>query len=333
MLNLPCFINGKFASTVNINKMITKPTVFITGAGASTDFGFPTGSRLVELMIKNLAHNTGHIQNLKSNKFDWDRSEILGFIQTVPKSNTPSIDDWIKFNPEYRDLARFSIAFTLLRLEQSNIIYETSNSYLRQIWYKMIYEVDRPSDFFKNKISFITFNYDRSIEEFFLISLKNYFGNSITENELLQMYNSIPIHHVYGGIPYDLNTSNVHTYYSMYGNGVRLEENDIYKVFKISENISVIHDETLFIDDTIKKIISEARSIIFLGFGYNMESVGKLKLSETNADCDIISSKIGLSHSIQQRVLNYFRGKGYSFGFVEGSMNEIIDLYMINDPI
>jgi len=313
--------------------MITKPTVIITGAGASTDFGFPTGSRLVELMIQELTHVVNAITNLNSHKFKWDRIEVIQFIQKVPKSNTPSIDDWIKFNPEFRELARFSIALTLLRLESSNRIYQNSSSYLRQIWYKMIYEVNHPSDFLKNNVSFITFNYDRSIEEFFLMSLANYFGNSINENELLLLYKSIKIHHVYGGIPYDLKTSSSHTYTSQYGSGVTIKEDDISKVFKISENISVIHDDDdSSFNDGIFDLIKDAKSIIFLGFGYNMDSLMKLKLEKNNS-CEILSSKYGLSHSIQQRVLEYFRRQELAFGFVEGTMNEIIDLHMINETI
>ncbi len=46
--------------------MITKPTVFILGAGASKPFGYPTGNELKDLIVKHFdPGSTGH-KNLTS---------------------------------------------------------------------------------------------------------------------------------------------------------------------------------------------------------------------------------------------------------------------------
>ena len=59
--------------------MITRPTVFILGAGASYGFGYPLGKNLVEIILKNFdsANPKNAIELFKGLGFSED--EIAGF--------------------------------------------------------------------------------------------------------------------------------------------------------------------------------------------------------------------------------------------------------------
>ncbi|WP_291122938.1 hypothetical protein, partial [Flavobacterium sp. UBA6046] len=59
--------------------MVTRPTVFILGAGASYNFGFPLGKDLVEIILKNFdpenSQNALHIFE----GLGFSKDEIIAF--------------------------------------------------------------------------------------------------------------------------------------------------------------------------------------------------------------------------------------------------------------
>jgi hypothetical protein len=75
----------------------------------------------------------------------------------------------------------------------------------RQDWYSYIFQrmtdkLIEPDSYFRfaeNKTTFITFNYDRSLEHFLHESLKNSFSHAGAK-EIIRVVKQIKIHHVYG---------------------------------------------------------------------------------------------------------------------------------------
>lgn len=55
---------------------------------------------------------------------------------------------------------------------------------------------DTLEDFAKNKVAFVTFNYDRCVEHFFFTSLKNSFGRS--DEETAAVAKRIGVVHLHG---------------------------------------------------------------------------------------------------------------------------------------
>lgn len=73
--------------------MITKPTVFILGAGASYSFGYPLGKNLVEIILKNFDPDSSEntIELFKGLGFSED--DILSFWNQLRLSAAPASTD------------------------------------------------------------------------------------------------------------------------------------------------------------------------------------------------------------------------------------------------
>lgn len=94
---------------------ITKPTVFILGAGASYNFGYPLGKNLVEIILKNFdpANSKNGIEIFKGLGFSVE--EIADFRNELRRSASPSIDTFLEPRKEdERYLGKLAIAFALI---------------------------------------------------------------------------------------------------------------------------------------------------------------------------------------------------------------------------
>ncbi len=176
--------------------MIKKNIVFITGAGASIEFGFPTGEKLVNLL---LSGGWGAIEE-KYSGIDNNKRFFRKFQNKLKKSNTSSIDIFIANNPEYAELAKLLIAKNIALIEQNSIEKINSNSWLKYLWSKMIDKCMSFNDFKNNKIKFVTFNYDRTLEIYFARSIVNFFKTETDEIEYKNILKTVPIYHVFGKI-------------------------------------------------------------------------------------------------------------------------------------
>jgi SIR2-like domain len=127
----------------------------------------------------------------------------------------------------------------------------------------------------KKKISFITFNYDRSLEFFLMTSLKNRFKKS--QNEVAEKLKKIPIVHLYGKLgplPWEVITDN--DYYRNYEPLVLP-----HHLRKSSKSLKIIYDKLELDNPEFKQakiLLGAARKIYFLGFGYHKDNLDRLKI-------------------------------------------------------
>ena len=258
--------------------MISENTVLILGAGASKPYGYPTALELRREIINNL------IPLLKKYSEDGNKSEgfdthpyikkIQELINVFKYSSTNSIDLFLSRNKEYQDIGKQIITFLLAN-------YELGSKFREDIidnncdWYFFIYEIltrgifnsDEISKFAENKVTIITFNYDRSFEHFLYESLQYSFKGKQNEiNELMLNFNII---HVYGKIaPLNWESSE----------GVKYRDSllrDYYADY--FKNIQIIYEERESKVEKIIEAISNANKIFFLGFGYaeeNLKAIG-----------------------------------------------------------
>ena len=149
-------------------------------------------------------------------------------------------------------------------------------------------------------MSFLTFNYDRSFDQYLFASIKNSYGISNEECKSLLLEN-IPIIHLHGqvgklpwqvkgnkGKPYDKTFSALSLIkdrsvskdnYSAYDR----ERAVLYIRHEISGQITIIHENELDNDPAFKdayKLLKDAERIYFLGFGYNNENLRRLKIAD-----------------------------------------------------
>ena len=190
--------------------MITTPTVFVLGAGASMPYGFPSGRQLVEqiceatrpksTVLSDIPDDSHYllsresIQKILIDKFDQTKIEEFG--KALYLSHQYSIDAFLEHRPEFTDIGKYSISLFILRkeVEADLVSFENRNKGCYQYLFNKINT--RLSEFDRNQISFVTFNYDRSLEHFLFISFIN--AHRLSDKECASLTNNIPIVHVHG---------------------------------------------------------------------------------------------------------------------------------------
>ena len=107
------------------------------------------------------------------------------FAEAFKKSSIPSIDQFLALNPNFQNVGKIAIATAMLKYEKESRFREDIDDPSKD-WYRLLYEkmiegfsspnfLEALGD---NKVSFMTFNYDRSLEHFLYESLLNSFYTS-----------------------------------------------------------------------------------------------------------------------------------------------------------
>lgn len=241
--------------------MITKSTVLILGAGASMDFGYPSGEGLIErlgqLPVGPIAEATGHREK-----------EIDAFRTELRKSAHYSIDAFLSHRTEYIDIGKAMIAYILTGCEAETNLYP-NGSWYRYLLHRMNTSFDR---FHENQLTIVTFNYDRSLEHFLMTALRA--GHNRSASEVADKLRYIPIIHVHGQLaPLEWQENKSGAAVRVYSNvrsaeGIRAAAAGI-KV--ICENIDGSAEF-----EQAHKAIRLARQVYFLGFGYHADNMRRL---------------------------------------------------------
>ena len=262
--------------------MITKKTVLVLGAGVSYPYGYPVG---LDLYHQICDHVRGKRLDFLLKK-GFDRKYIERFVNDLETSQLKSIDLFLLNRPEYLEIGKIAIAFILLHQEYPTTI----NKEYRKIdsnyprWRNGIYSyifrnmVDSGWEKFGvNAISFITFNYDRSLEQFLFNALK---ATSDKDDETVaEMMKSISIIHTYGSLgplPWQNEKSRPYSRPNFSPPNTNIA---IDNVINTSKNIRLIYEPLKAILDIPK--FTEAKRIYFLGFSYHESNMKVLNLKST----------------------------------------------------
>lgn len=268
--------------------MISHQTVFILGAGASAPYEYPTGKILRKIICKESVENfrdcilnspsisTPRKVNLKS--------DIEELSRVFYDSSTSSIDLFLSRNHRFADIGRMAIALSILLKEETSRFREDIRRQSPD-WYSFLFnkmtntltEPDSYKYFKDNKVSFITFNYDRSFEYFLYESLINSFTTIPLQETKIKELIPFPIQHVYGVVeklPWQDSEKGIE-YRSF------MAANDKYQLIeKVKDNIRVIYDRVNDDIEEMKKLIRAAGRIFFLGFGFAQENLEILGIPE-----------------------------------------------------
>lgn len=253
--------------------MIKTPTLFILGAGASVPFGYPTGGELRDDIC---SRKRGHqlIQLLKEKEnLNPLVFKIENFVKTFTRefksSGSYSIDAFLERRPEYMGIGKKAIAMILKRYEtDSNLSKQQEN------WYMYLFNRMKEcsfNDFSKNKISFVTFNYDLSLDQFISKALQSFYGKE--EGVVRHILHNIPIVHLYGQInvdPFDIPDSD-------FLNAIDNAEKNL-KLIKDERTNSGHKKEITEEFKTAHSLIKNATNIYFLGFGFDETNLERLKI-------------------------------------------------------
>ena len=263
--------------------MIEEPTVFVLGAGASVPFGFPVGSKLLTHVVGELGQSST-IDFLHSH-CNFIVSDITDFREALKNSGQMSVDAFLEHRDDFLDIGKASIAFALMRYELRDMLFrEAEGNWLKYLFGKMNSSFE---NFGKNRVSFLTFNYDRTVEEFLSTSLSNSYGKS--PDECLTQLSEIPIIHLHGSIgnlPWQGGNSR------SFEPVINPDTLDVAR-----KGIKIIHEATT--DGRDKdferglNLLQNAKRVLFLGFGYN--SLNMERLGIIGVGITAIGTGVGLT--------------------------------------
>lgn len=233
-------------------------TVIITGAGASKPFGFPLGNELKNLFIN--ATGTG---NHRLQKLGYSKDILDDIIDKLQHSRFGTIDEFLEAKTSFREVGGCIIAEAILRREDKETIFTIRD------WHVPLIEklLRKFRDNIDPNIAFITLNYDRSLEYLF-DNVAKYDCRENEEDAFHKYLGGIPIIHAHGTLgslgelPYGKDHSSL-TPEMVSSAGKRIQI--------ISDNL----EDAKSYQQAVK-IISDAKCIYFLGFGYHPSTLDGL---------------------------------------------------------
>ncbi len=270
--------------------MIKKQSVFILGAGASMPYGFPSGTDLVNKICSKLTNPESFLVSIQGSSIDIPAYQIEKFVTALRFSGKKSVDSFLEKRREFIEIGKLAIATILLPIEKKGGVF--SQKVGNRDWYEYFFNyIESSYDYIdQNKFSVITYNYDRSFEQFLLNALKHSSGNS--EEKCFEKIKKIPIVHLHG----------------------QLGEEDDFRLFKIpkekqaieraSKGIKIIFEHADTEPQFLKahNLLNSAEYVFFLGFGYNEVNLRRLGLGKIEGSTKLTGSTYGFTVAEIQRI-------------------------------
>ncbi len=264
--------------------MITKRTVFVLGAGASQPYGFPLGPDLRHKVCMGALHPGDTLVAMGASPHRVHECRIA-----LARSWASSIDMFIATRGDGDMLVRQAVALTLCQYENEEaLFFATRGDWFRYLWTHLV--TSEPGAFPTDLVSFITFNYDRSVEHALWNGLEHAYGKT-PANIALRIPTVI---HVYGSL----------------GRYPRLPEGSTreFGFQPTKENIVAAAADIKAISqaDRDEEHLSEARAllaqaeqIVFLGLAYDEASLALLGFERAGHrslrdNCEVFGTAMGL---------------------------------------
>lgn len=284
--------------------MITTPTIFILGAGAHCSYGFPNGEQLKKEALQFLykkdffAYNSGHLVRagvIADASYVSDH-RLENFIRALTYAGQPSIDAFLHANraqPGFSAIGKVAIAQVLLEKEKSLPGADGDDDWIDYLFKLMIEGAHDPETFLKNRVGFVTFNYDRTLERWLFVKIQHSFG--LNEEESLKVLKAFPILHVYGDLgefmPYD-------TPFRAWLAACQR----IRTIFEVDETYPPLHQAI--------ELLKKAERVCFLGFGFHNENIKVLDIPNSMSHMKmIVASRFGVTNMEWHRLSAPFTGQ------------------------
>jgi hypothetical protein len=284
--------------------LIEASTIFVLGAGANCSYGYPSGEKLkvqAATAVRRSARATDDNSFLlmaslgaaKSEEVQPDRCEALA--EALQNAGQASIDAFLNANQHqlgFHAIGKGAIAQVLLEYERKDI--ESNNDdWLDYIFKVMIDGIDSPEALVdKNRVGFVTFNYDRLLESWLFRRIKYSFG--LEDAVALEVLRQIPIHHVYGMLGSFPTKYEPHSWIAA-SKGIRT-------IFDAE------HDKATL--DAAEALLARAHVICLLGFGFHRENIDLISLVDHARACKgvVASSRYQILDQEWVRLMRPFKG-------------------------
>jgi len=278
--------------------MLNSKTVFILGAGASSEVDFPLGSELKKIIVSKLDLEADYNGNVTrgekkifrhlNSKYPRRINEFYAFCRQISKGIvlSDSIDDFIddhKHDERVAICGKLAIAYSILEAENCSKLSFNSidNSinflFVEDTWYAKFYSLLKKNitkdniDNIFNNVTVINFNYDRSLEHYLI--------NAISQNYLIEkvqaqnIVSKLICYHPYGSIDHSVE----------FGSDKSLDFDNIMSNLKTyTQQVEDVEGLT-----KVKQAIQDSEVIIFLGMAYHKNNMDLLQ-----CECNITKKKI-----------------------------------------
>jgi len=269
--------------------MIKTPTTFVLGAGAHVPYKMPSGKELTSKIINLLPEKVssgGRLHDFVSTYYSIHGTSVgqiekpcTDFRHKLDHGIQTSIDSFLRFyskRPGFEQIGKLAVAKVLLPMEfqmkwQRGVPKDDWLTYLFEALYKGCHEsIDHFIENNKN-VSFLTFNYDRTLEHFMTIKLANTYGISKDKawDRISKWANII---HVYGSLGQ----------FSVSLLEESLEPNNPMRFKEPANSIRLMYDDRDE-EETIsaaKETLKNSQTVVFLGFAFDSDNIERLELNK-----------------------------------------------------
>ena len=304
--------------------MINRKTVFIVGAGASQEFGLPTGDELKKRISKLV--NIGF--DLVGGDHSGDEEIVCALRERAPKKTRDgrgginsylhaaqdmikalpiaiSIDNYLEAHANDREatlIGKLGIVQSILQAEKNSklmvkpdlpentINYELlEDAWLKELFLKLNEGVSTEKlEHIFSSVSFISFNYDRCIKQFLWYALSTYYKLK-EKDDLVRYLSKLNVFHPYGSVgELDWETE---------GRTTAFGSAKSYNLLNLSDRIKTyseqVEDEALLA--AMKNSIQKSSTIVFLGFAFHSQNMDLLKCGLSHKDWNVYFTTYGMS--------------------------------------
>jgi hypothetical protein len=283
-------------------------TVFILGAGASWHYGYPTGEDLVEQVIQKASIAASFFKHsfnvreprlpayLIEGKANWEKAyeECVKLEAGLKQVKPLVIDYYLGWNSDLQNLGRLLIAWVILERESRGINInrppgdQAKDDWCRFIIHQLAIHCRESKDLLCNKISFVTFNYDISLETNLHKGLAHI--QMFDEKDVATFLGGFRIIHMYGKVR-DVAATAAQVDWNVQGRDPRITTDyhltmktllDV--VYDASKGLRVIDPHDKGTDDAeimiARAAIAGAQRIFILGYGFDEHNSSRLDLRE-----------------------------------------------------
>jgi hypothetical protein len=310
-----------------------RKTTFVLGAGFSKLYDYPLGSELIHL-ISDLLWDSG--PSFFDGKFD---PQLLDEIKrSLLPSMEGSIDAYLQKRPQLKEIGYLSAAQILLQHENPNPkVLHRNNKF--NPYRAIVSSLGDLREVPEDVINVITFNYDRTFEQFLMEHIKSrYIMNTVDAKRVFDRINYAHAYGQLGYLPWQLDPhdkSEEKRYCLDYGSARTPSTTNIMvgarRIGTVYNKIDPHQCETdMVFDKKLEKALKlyrESDNVLFLGFGYLEENMKFLGNPPTGSGKAILGS----SHKLPEKTKDLIISK---YGIhTEDNFNDIERLLTVHDAL
>ena len=239
-------------------------------------YEYPSGAGLKQQIVDGLGirgilpPDHVDVRSILKDTVRHDHNLIDEFGLALARSSQSSVDAFLERRSEFLKVGKQSIATILIAREHETKLYRKAD----MTWYDWLWDrLGNGADgFVDHKITVVTFNYDRSLEQYLGMALRDSYA--LDQNAIKAQMETLKFIHVYGtvgGLPFL--DDNARPYQA---------KHERQHIVEGAKSIKIVDRDKGVVDDPAfgqaLEAISQAKNRYFLGFGYDETNLERLEI-------------------------------------------------------